>query len=209
MKRINLLPPEIAQRRRVRRQSSLLIVAFFVLAGLLAGTYVWRLGTLNSEQGRERRSQALVSTLEAKRAPLLVFDELKRTVDAKQALLVSTMEGDVAWSRLLTELSMVIPEESWLTAFTGTTQAPGTVPPGGTNVAVGPTRLGTVSFTAVTFKFPDVANWITRLQGLKSLQNVWVPDAKKSEIGAREVVNFTSTADLSESAASGRFKKVS
>jgi hypothetical protein len=103
---------------------------------------------------------------------------------------------------------MVIPEESWLTSFTGNAAEPEAAATSGQPAAQpAAPALGTLTFEAVTFEFPDVAKWIIRLQGMKSLQNVWVSSAERAEIGSRQVVNFSSTADLSSQASSGRYRE--
>lgn len=200
MKRINLLPREVAVRRRQRQQ----VVGLFAIGAvfILLLTVVWfvRQGQLRSEEERLAEAEARVQTLEAKVGALREFALLDQTVKQKEATLATAMAGDVAWSRLLIELSMIIPGDSWLTSFNGTAVA-GEVQPGTEAPA-----SGKLTFSAITFDFPGVAKWITRLQELESLQNIWVPSAAKGVIGSRETVNFSSTTDLSAKALSGRYQ---
>lgn len=207
MKRINLLPPEIAQRRRVRRQRSGLVVLGLAVVGLLVVVWVLRQAQLNREEDRLADAQARVQSLEVKRNALKEFADLEQSVITKEKTLATVMDKDIHWSRILTELSMVIPEESWLLSFNGLAAPPATGPAPAPGTPQPAASLGTLNFSGVTFEFPDVAKWIIRLQGMKSLQNVWVPSAARGEIGTREIVNFTSTADLSTSAASGRYQQ--
>lgn len=209
MRRINLLPPEVEQKRRVRRQSGFLALGFVAFIVLLGAIWFVRQSTLNQERETLAALEAQQQELQTKVDALQEFAQLEQTVTQKRATLAAAMINDVAWSRLLVELSMVIPGDSWLTAFSGTaaTQAPtpGAAPAPGTAAP----NLGTLTFTAVTFDFPGVAKWITRLQQEmnKSLQNVWVPTASKAELAGRDVVNYSSTADLSQGAASGRYQQ--
>lgn len=210
MRRINLLPPEVEQKRRVRRQSGFLALGFVVFLVLLGAIWFVRQSTLNQERETLAALQAQEQELQTKVDALQEFAQLEQTVTQKRATLAAAMVNDVAWSRLLVELSMVIPGDSWLTAFSGTAGSQ-TPAPGGTAPVPGAvaTNLGTLTFTAVTFDFPGVAKWITRLQQEmgKSLQNVWVPTAAKAELGGRDVVNYSSTAELSPGAASGRYQQ--
>lgn len=209
MRRINLLPPEIEERRRVRRATGGLLAGLVILAFILAAVWFIRNETLQREIERRDVALAQVRELQEKIAALQEFADLERNVKAKQATLQVAMAGDVAWSRLLVELSMIIPGDSWLTQFTGTGAGPtSSVPtaPAPGAPAVGPAALGTVNFTVVAFDFPGVAKWITRLQELKSLQTIWVPTASKGEIAGRDVINYTSTAELSQDSASGRYQ---
>lgn len=208
MKRINLLPTDIAERRRAARRTYALVLVGVAVVGLLIVVWVLRQAKLNSEEDRLAEAQSQVKILQAQRDELNEFALLEQTVLQKEKTLAAVMVDDVHWSRIITELSMVIPEESWLTAFTGTSAEPAAAAQAEAAAQLaGPPALGTLAFEGVTFEFPDVAKWIIRLQGMKSLQNVWVNNAERGEIGSRHVVNFSSSADLSSESASGRYRQ--
>lgn len=215
MRRINLLPEDYLVRRRNRKQTSMLYVYFGVFLILLVGIWLFRQTKLHEQEDRRDQAAAKVQTLQAKVAQLQEFAALEQTVKTKQDVLAAAMVGDIQWSRQLTELSMIIPGDSWLTTFAGASGAAGAGgavagAPAGTVVVPGAAtsaKLGTINFTVVTFDFPGVAKWITRLQEDKSLQNIWVPGATKGLISGRDVINYTSTADLSGAAASNRYQK--
>lgn len=210
MRNINLLPPEVSARRRVRRQSLLLVVVGIAYLVLLVAVWMVRNLEVGRQEDRLTDAQAEANTLQQRVSNLQAFADLERTVKERQATLSSVMQGDIAWSRLLIELSMIIPGDAWLTSFVGsatdsqqtqtTPTTPAPAPAAGTTA-----RLGELNFGSNTFDFPGVSKWISRLQELKSLQNIWVPTAAKGQVGGRQVINFTSTADLSAEAASRRF----
>jgi Tfp pilus assembly protein PilN len=209
MMRVDLLPREVLEQRRARKLTSVLVLGAVGWMLLLGGFWAYRNMELGRQQQRLEEAQAESRTLETQVAALQEFAVLEKTVKEKQQTLSTVMAGDVAWSRLLVELSMIIPGEAWLTSFSGQATPPQRGQPAtATEPAPGqPTgKLGNLNFSGTTFDFPDVAKWITRLSELKSLQNVWVPSAAKTEIGAREVVNFSSTADLSQASASERYQ---
>lgn len=186
----------------------------FALAGLV---YVALLGVLwvlgNGRLDRAKRDLAdatsRVEAAQAQVATLSEFSTLQTEVDRKERTLATVMADDVHWSRLLTELSMVIPTDAWLTSMSATATpsgegaAPKEAAPA-TPAAV--PKLGTITFAAVTFDFPDVATWISRMSSDKILQTIWVPSATKGEIGDRGIVNFSSTGELSEDVASRRYQ---
>jgi hypothetical protein len=66
---------------------------------------------------------------------------------------------------------------------------------------------GTVNFTAVGLDYPSVAAWLKMLSQLPSLRDLWVPNVTKATLGSREVVNFTSTAQLTPKALSNRLAR--
>ena len=203
VRRINLLPEEVIIRRRVRRQTTYLGFGAVVFILLLAVVWFIRQGQLHDQQDQLAVLDAEAATLQAKVTHLQEFATLEQTVKQKEATLATAMAGDVAWSRLMIELSMIIPGDSWLTALSGSSAAAAPAPAAAAGAAP---ALGNLNFSVVTFDFPGVAKWITRLQELKSLQNIWVPSASKAKIGERDVVNYGSTADLSQDAASKRYQ---
>lgn len=209
MRQINLLPPEIAEKRRVRQQTGLLGLGFVVFLVLLGAIWFVRQSTLHQEEERLAALVAQKDELQTKVDALQEFALLEQTVTQKRATLATAMVNDVAWSRLLVELSMVIPGDSWLTAFSGTAATPTTpaAGPGAPAAGAPAAAIGTLSFTAITFDFPGVAKWITRLQELDSLQTIWVPSAAKAELAGRDIINYSSTAELSKAAASGRYQQ--
>lgn len=205
MRRINLLPPEIEQKRRARQATTLLIGIGVAWVLILLVIWLVRQGELHGQEDRLAAAQADAAELQTKIGALKEFDDLDKAVKAKEASLAAVMADDVAWSRLLIELSMIIPGDSWLTSFSGTAAA--ATPPPPSAVGVTTPGYGGLSFSTVTFDFPGVAKWLTRLRELQSVQNIWVPSAAKGQIGTREVVNFSSSMDLSGAALSKRYQQ--
>lgn len=177
MRQINLLPEEIAALRRRRQTNVLLVVLFLVFLVVLAGVWFFQQGRLNREQQDLEDAQARVAELETQVAALQEFALLDQIVRQKEATLATAMVNDIAWSRLLIELSMIIPGDSWITTFNGTAAPPAVQPTPGVAPA-----FGSLTFSAVTFDFPGVAMWITRLQELQSIQNIWVPRDRRAHV---------------------------
>ena len=212
MRRINLLPPEFGQRRRARRMTSAFVLAGLVYVALLGVLWALGNGRLNGAKRELAEATSRVDAVQAQVATLREFSTLQGDVDRKERTLATVMAGDVHWSRVLTELSMVIPGDAWLTSMSATATPPGEEAPGGAAAPATPAtpapvpKLGTITFAAVTFDFPDVAIWIRRMSSDTILQAIWVPSATKGAIGDRGVVNFSSTGELSEDAASRRYQ---
>jgi Tfp pilus assembly protein PilN len=211
MKRINLLPPEIGKLRRARQVTSAFVLAGIVYVALLG--LLWLLGNGRLDAAKQELAGATnrADAVQAQVATLREFANLQTVVARKEQTLATVMADDVHWSRLLVELSMVIPSDAWLTSMSGTATpsaatAPGTPAPA--PAAPGsPPKLGTLTFGGVTLDFPGVATWLSRLSNDKSLESVWVSSATKAQIGTRSVVNFNSTGDLSTGAASERYQQ--
>lgn len=209
MRRINLLPPEFGQRRRARQVTSAFGLAGLVYVALLG--VLWMLGNGRLDRARQDLAGATsrVDAVQARVVALSQFSALQADVDRKERTLATVMADDVHWSRLLTDLSMVIPADAWLTSMSATATLPDEAPaPAGAapGAPAAAPKLGTITFAAVTSDFPGIATWISRLSSDRILQAIWVGSATKGEIGDRSVVNFSSTGELSEEAASRRYQ---
>ncbi len=183
-RRISLLPPEIMRGREQRRQAVLVGSAVAAFAVLLI--FLWLLqGTkLAREQRRAEEAEAQAVAVQRQVDALKDVTALDTQIAAKNTLVQGALAKDVAWTRLLNEVSTVMPGDVWLTSFAGT--------------------AGTVSFSVSGFDHTSTARWILRMSTLKSITGLWVPASTKSGTGAGSTVTFSSTATLTPAANSNR-----
>ncbi len=204
---VNLLPPEIFERRRFRRVQAGLAGSVVVAAGVVGVLFLSAAGAVTTAQqqvdtaGSQR--QALQSQVSALRDVTATY---RRAADA-QALLVTALGSEVRYSELLNHVARALPDEVWVKSATF---SPGGAPHGATvgsptATAAGP--LGTVTFIGVAYTHTNVATWLDDLAGVKGLTDVRLTTSAESQIGARTVVSWTATADLSPDALSGRYTK--
>jgi Tfp pilus assembly protein PilN len=194
-RRINLLPPERAERRRTRQITTTIVIAGVVLIAVLALVYVAEIFRLNSQKSALDAQQAKNATLQSQVAELNSFSQLETQLKAKTTLLSNLTQDEVRWSVILADVSLVIPSDAWLTNFTATETAAGTQSSPG---ATGTTPLGSIQLTGTTFSHLDVAKWLTRLAGVDAFTNTYLSLSTKSTIGATNVVEFNSSVQLSE-----------
>ncbi len=151
MRRINLLPPELAEKRRTRQLLGGMVAAGVGLIVLLVLVYVGQQARLSSQKDRLTEQERRNGVLQRQVAQLGQFsrqqDELKR----KELLLNAITKNEVLWSSILTELSLVIPPDDWLTNFTGTLVA-GTGGPSTPGVAA---SIGSLQVNGCTLVPPD------------------------------------------------------
>ena len=140
-------------------------------------------------------------------------------LDALSQQIATLVSADVSWSRMLQDIARTIPNDVWLTSFQGQvnplvptqaqtpTTAPGDTTPttAPAPVLAGPT--GTVNFAAVGLDYPSVSAWLKMIGQMPSLTELWVPNITKATLGDRDVVNFTSTAQLTPKARSDRLER--
>lgn len=214
MRRIDLLPPVYVRRRRERRDIALAIVVGLLVLLLLIGWWVllgFRVTSANNELADvQARNLALQQDIDE----LQRFVELQNEVDAKRAALQTVMAGDVDWPAIMTEIAMVIPGEVWLetmTASAGTTEG---ATPVGTETSLVPIAsqepFGRIQFSGNSLTMPGVAKWMIRLESVDEFFAVYLSRAAKGEAEGTgpPVVDFESTLELSDKAASRRFQQL-
>ena len=211
MRRIDLLPPRYAERRRQRRNLITVGLAGLLFVLLMLGWWVYLGMQINDAQDELAQVQATNDNLQAQIDALQRFAELDAEVQAKRTALQTVMAGDVDWPALLTEIAMVVPGEVWLTNMTASAGTTEGASPVGTESA--PIRIaaqepfGRIQFQGNSLSMPGVARWMLRLETVREFFAVYL----NSAIAAEEdtglgVVTFDNTLELSNRAASGRFQ---
>jgi type IV pilus assembly protein PilM len=122
-RRINLLGPE--GRAAATRQRSLMIAGAIgaLLVVLLVGVWWLRKSAVDTEKDRLSQGQSEVRTLEAQKASLADAATTQAEVDNLKAEAEAVLAQDVSWARMLQEIARTIPNDTWLTAFQGTSAA--------------------------------------------------------------------------------------
>lgn len=210
MRRIDLLPSAYQERRRQRRNIGLVVVAGMLVLLLVIGWWII-LGTqVNAERDKLAEAQRTNQTLQAEIAQLSRFADLETEVTTKRQALVAVMTGDVDWPALMTEIAMVIPGEVWLTGLSASAGMTEGAAPVGTETA--PIRVsdqapfGRISFQGKSLTMPGVAKWLVSLRNVREFAAIWLNTATLAEAeGQPDVVDFDSTLELSDRAASRRF----
>lgn len=125
MRRINLLPPELAAKRRSRQLMSLIAAGAVGVLVLLGIVYVAQRARLGSERNKTEQQQQRNAALQREVAGLQQFAGQQMELQSKQALLSALSRNDILWSGVLQDVSLAIPGDDWLTSFTGTTSPAG------------------------------------------------------------------------------------
>jgi type IV pilus assembly protein PilM len=187
-RRISLLPTENVLLREQRRQMFVAGAAVAALAALLLILWIGRAAQVSSESSKARRAEAQAARTQAQIKSLGDVTSLGTDLSQRQAAISTLLAKDVAWTRLLQEVATVLPNDVWLTQFSGSDSD--------------------VNFTAQGLDQASAARWLLRVGDLKSLTNLWVPSSNKQP-GPNGQVAFTSTAVLTPAANSDRAQKYS
>lgn len=209
MRRIDLLPAGYQERRRERRNLGLVVLAAMLVLLLVIGWWVL-LGTqVNAEKDKLADAQRTNQTLQSQIAELSHFADLQTEVEAKRQALVTVMTGDVDWPAVMTEIAMVIPGEVWLTGLSASAGMTEGASPVGTETAPirvsDQTPFGRISFQGKALSMPGVAKWLISLRNVREFAAIWLNTATVGDTGGVTTVDFDSTLELSDRAASRRF----
>ncbi|MDO8848587.1 MAG: PilN domain-containing protein [Coriobacteriia bacterium] len=187
MMRINLLPPEILERRKAERRFGWIIVAAVLVAVVLAGTWAFAHFRLQARQDELAEVQQQVQSTNAQAAHLAVFEERAATLETRRSTAALALDGRRNWGRLFSELSLVMPSDIWLNALTAEESA--------------------VTFAGWAVDSPtdspdvghkSMAKLLVRLADLEQLSNVWLTSSEKGQFEEQPAIQFTVTADVSE-----------
>ncbi len=219
MTQVNLLPRELKERQRVRRQTSLIALAGAAVVVLLLAFWYLQGNRLNDIDQQVKAQEATNAQLQAKVASLQRYAELRAQVDRQKTLLQGALVNTVHWSRVLNDLSNVEPDRMWLSAMTGTAQSPtaaaeGVVPPATGAPATGTgsckasnaaahSLIGNIQFQGNSLDAQTVALWLTKLEGVKGWVNSWLASAQVGDVNGTPVWQFSSSVDLNDCAARG------
>ncbi len=211
MRRIDLLPAAYQERRRQRRAVGLVVIASMLVLLLLIGWWILLGAQVSDERDELADAQARNSQLQTQIADLSKFAELQAEVEAKRAALLAVMTGDVDWPALMTEIAMVIPGEVWLTSMSASAGTTEGASPVGTETAPirvsDQTPFGRIAFQGRSLSMPGVAKWLISLRNVKEFSAIWLNTASANVVeGEQTVVDFDSTLELSDRAASERFQ---
>jgi Tfp pilus assembly protein PilN len=110
---------------------------------------------------------------------------------ARVGALSAALDGRVAWDRVLRQVSLVLPEDVWLTTLSAT------APAAAAAAAEEGAATGT-GFTLVgsTYSQDGVARFLSRLSVVPDLANVRLMSSQSVLVGRRELVQFTVLADV-------------
>jgi Tfp pilus assembly protein PilN len=200
--RVNLLPPEIAEASRLRTvqlsMGAAVVAAFVVVGGL------WVVADLQAQSEQEKldTAQANQATVSKQVNALAPVAAVYAEVDQRRQLLETALGGDVEWSQYLTDLSLTIPDNVWLTSMT---VAPQTTATGTSGTAGETAQIASVTFSGTAMQHDDVALWLESLAKQEGYRSAYFNSSTEKEIGTTKVVDFSSTVVVTRDALSGRY----
>jgi Tfp pilus assembly protein PilN len=199
MRAVDLLPRDQSRRRRTRAEQAPLVVGLGLLVVVtLALSFAFlsassEAGSKQSELDSLQRQFELLPPPPEGPTPIEagLAGERRSRVTALDAALARR----VSWDRVLRELSLVLPDDIWLTSLSARSPAsPASAAPVAAKApGAAPTGL---TVNGYTYSHESVARLLARLFVLPDLSNVQLQRSTLAKVGTQSVVQFTILADV-------------
>ena len=197
MRAVNLLPRDDRRDRRKGTSVPVLVGAAgaVVVSAVLSMLYLNASGAVHSKQSDLDNLRAELAATPPPQAVsptrTVLADEKKLRVTA----LTAALSRRVAWDRVFREVSLILPDDVWLSTLTAkspvlssATGAPAPPAPGSP-----PTGF---TIQGYTYSQEGVARLLARLQVVPDLTNVQLQASTATPLGKRSIVQFTILADV-------------
>jgi len=196
MRPINLLPPELEQKKEARRRVIGLIALGIAFLALLAVVTYWQNGKVQVAKDDLARQEQTNQETQQKIGALASAQDLRTQYEDGVSRVESVLASDVPWAKLFNDLARVIPDRVWLTSFTGSVAADES----------DPDVVGQVQVGATAFDYPDASAWLRVIDSdvWPAVARGWVTSAQAATIGDNPVVDFQSSASLTTASVSSR-----
>ena len=200
--KVDLLPPEIQERRAFRRVQAGLGGAVCAAALVVGGLFVLANSSVGSAQEEMATADATHDRLSTQAASYDEVTAVYRRAAEAQSMLASAMGEEVRYSQLLNELSLSIPKGVWLTNVTFTQK--GAAGAAATDTTGG---IGTVTATGTALAHGDISQWLETLAGEPTYADPALASSAENLLGDRTVVTWSTSTTLTPGAYSDRYTR--
>jgi Tfp pilus assembly protein PilN len=195
---VNLLPPEIKERAKVRQRTTLVVLGVIGVLALIGAYYVLQTMNLSSVEDELAAQEQTNAGLQTQISSLQEFGDLQTQLADKEALRDSVFAGEVQWSGILMDLSRVIPSDAVIDSFAGTVAATGAADALATDTTTGPTGIiGTMTFSGTVADLESATMWLSRQAQVKGWVNPFTTTLTETAPRSRQYT-FSSTTDLTD-----------
>ncbi len=199
MIRINLLPPEIVEKRKYERFYPFVLIVAGLLVGIVLVVWVGLTLAVGASESELQQIEQSAADVMAQAERLRVFELREQELAARQQVAAKAVAGRIDMGRLAEELSLVLPEEVWAATLSCDESD------GLRTTMFAPEPLG----NAAAEGYKAVASTLVRLASLETVYDVWLGQAavssfnlyqgieqQGSEAPAAQVVSFDVTAKI-------------
>ena len=191
MKAVNLLPRDEAKRSFEAKRGVVFggVGGAALATAVLASMMISAGGAAKSKQEELDALRAQIAAIPT--APVIDTsreDALAAEKGARVGALSSALTSRVAWDRVLRQVSLILPEDVWLTNLAAS------VP----KATAGSPAAAASGFTLTgsTYSQNGMARFLSRLSVIPDLENVRLQSSQSALVAKRELVQFTILADV-------------
>lgn len=204
---VNLLPPEVHQRRAARKVRAYLLLAIGVVLALVVVGVLWADGKVREAEDRLQAAEDEHADLLAEEATYwevpIVLAELKNAENAETL----AMWRDILWEPYALEIVDALPDDvifEWYAV-----QSPGAID--GSLVPNHPFEndaYAWIQFEGYVATRPDAAEWMESIEAIKGFENAYIEfvelegDADEAD---SSIYSFKGDVDVTIDALSGRY----
>src|SRR5918996_2858731 len=176
MRAVNLLPVDEQRGTRLEGLRTPLLMAAGGVAAVTTGAVFLAMsaaGTADERRAELAAVEATIARLPEAPDPAVSQGILLAERSDRIRALAAALETRISFDRVLREISLVLPEDAWLTGLTAT--APVNIAPAGTEVPLPPvatTGPEGITIQGATYSHDSVARVLSRLSVVPSLENV-------------------------------------
>ena len=204
MSRVNLLPPEIKEREKLRQRTALAVVGVIAVILLVGAYYVMQQMNLSSVNDDLAAQEQTNAGLQTQIDSLQQFGDLETELTEKKQLEAAVYTNEVSFSGLLMDVSGVIPPDAVLENMAAQISAPGAA-----EAAVEETNaeiIGSVTFQGTSNDLESISMWLNRQAQVEGWANPY--STTMTEVGPRtRQYTFSSTVDLTKDTITERGRK--
>lgn len=210
MRAVNLLPRQQVEPTAASSARSTNVVAVAAAAGGALILVVLSAGFLlaNRDVTRERQAltdaKAQLAATPARTLSASVAQQRTALLDDRERralALASALGQRVAWDRVLRRITLVLPDDVWLTSLSGDTPLATTTtgPPAPVVTSMPnaiPAAPNALTLQGYTYSQDGVAQLLSRLAVVPDLKNVQLQTSKVAAIAGQKVISFTVISDI-------------
>ena len=203
MSQVNLLPPDVLQRQRVRQRTYVVLFCGGVVVALIAVFFVLqstKLAGVNSDISNVNKTNAALQT---QNGLLQQYANLQQEAQRKQSVLSAAFAYETSFSSMMQDISQVIPSNAYLTSLAFTVTPP-TAANGSTPATTG-SLIGSMKAAGKVTNLQSLSTWLQRLEGVHGWKNAWFTSASRDTNTG--LWTFQSGLDLTKDVLTARGKK--
>ena len=194
MRAVNLLPRDEAKRSFEANRGVVFggVGGAALATAVLASMMISAGGAASSKQQELDGVRAQIAAIPT--VPVIDTskeDALAAEKGARIGALSAALGGRIAWDRVLRQVSLVLPEDVWLTSLAASAAA--APAPDATEAAAAGSGF---TLTGATYSQNGVARFLSRLAVIPDLANVRLQSSQSQLVNERELVQFTILADV-------------